>query len=130
MYDNKTSKEYALLKLKNYMIHKYNVDQTNRKSKETVEKRKSNYDRMRLKKFTDAEKKAIDERPGVISNYWQQLKIENPDEFEKRYAESAKKGLNSMNASVHECEYCGIKTTIGNYKRWHGAKCKKAQIND
>ena len=30
-----------------------------------------------------------------------------------------------MNISQYECNYCGIKTTLGNYKRWHGNNCKQ-----
>lgn len=36
-----------------------------------------------------------------------------------------KTGLaNHLNQKNHMCEYCGFTTTIGNYKRWHGEKCK------
>lgn len=30
-----------------------------------------------------------------------------------------------LNESKHVCEHCQITTTIGNYVRWHGNKCKR-----
>ena len=33
--------------------------------------------------------------------------------------------FNKLNSEMHECEHCGLKTTKGNYKRWHGDNCKK-----
>jgi hypothetical protein len=30
-----------------------------------------------------------------------------------------------MNAKNYSCEYCGVTTNSGNYKRWHGRNCKQ-----
>ena len=37
--------------------------------------------------------------------------------------------MHMWNTELHQCEYCDIKTTKGNYSRWHGKKCKKKNIN-
>lgn len=29
-----------------------------------------------------------------------------------------------QNTKRYQCEYCSMKTTLGNYKRWHGDKCR------
>jgi len=36
--------------------------------------------------------------------------------------------LRSMEDGKTECEHCGFVTTKGNYKRWHGDKCKHKSI--
>lgn len=37
-----------------------------------------------------------------------------------------KKGLaDHLNKNQHECIHCGLKTTIGNIKRWHNYNCKR-----
>ena len=32
--------------------------------------------------------------------------------------------LRGMESTKTTCEYCGFRTTKGNYRRWHGSKCK------
>jgi hypothetical protein len=35
-----------------------------------------------------------------------------------------KGGFDHINKKTYMCEYCSFITTPGNYKRWHGTKCK------
>lgn len=35
-----------------------------------------------------------------------------------------KPAWDAINRIRKKCEYCGLETTIGNYKRWHGENCK------
>lgn len=46
-------------------------------------------------------------------------KLSNPDVL--------KTSVNKLNKSV-ECEHCQQTMNVGNYKRWHGEKCKERTI--
>lgn len=35
-----------------------------------------------------------------------------------------KPAWDAINIIKKKCEYCGIETTLGNYSRWHGNRCK------
>lgn len=62
------------------------------------------------KTFWSLEKSKIDQ-----SIKRKQFLNDNPQEL--------KKMVNKLNAN-QTCKYCGLKTNIGNIKRWHGSNCK------
>lgn len=49
-------------------------------------------------------------------------------ELQKKRLEQGTHNFCKLNTELHECEHCHIKTTIGNYKRWHGDKCKQRPV--
>ena len=34
----------------------------------------------------------------------------------------------NLNMPLHTCEHCNFSTTKGNYRRWHGGRCKLIAI--
>lgn len=49
--------------------------------------------------------------------------------FGKMQSEESKEKIRQsiLNMPLHVCEFCGLSTTKGNYKRWHGTNCKHKQ---
>jgi hypothetical protein len=77
--------------------------------------------RMKLKEFTDAEKDLyFNRRPDIVKKQWDRLS-------QTQRLERTSAGLDAMNSERYQCEHCGLTTTKGNYKRWHGDKCKRVQ---
>jgi len=72
--------------------------------------------RMAKKAFTAKELQVIQQRPEKTKQQWSNITT-----TEKMKRVSA--GLNNMNSPM-ECPHCGTKTNKGNFKRWHGNKCK------
>jgi hypothetical protein len=74
-------------------------------------------DRHAKKEFTPAELDLHqNRRPKIIEESWKT--VPRDERLNRTQA-----GRDSMNTKV-KCEHCGINTNKGNYKRWHGNKCK------
>lgn len=78
--------------------------------------RKKMSDRHTRKEFTEAELDQYAKRSDRVKEDWAHIDKESR-------LQRTQSGLHIMNAEIH-CEHCGISTNKGNYKRWHGNKCK------
>lgn len=79
--------------------------------------RKKMSERHSRREFTEEELATYAKRSDMVKEGWSNLP---PEERKAR----TKAGLDHMNSQVI-CPHCGIKTNKGNYKRWHGNKCKQ-----
>jgi hypothetical protein len=65
--------------------------------------------------------------------YWENAdNKQTQSEKRKNFLSNNPDHLKSMTLNLTskvECEFCGIYTNNGNYKRWHGLKCKKLKVN-
>ena len=62
------------------------------------------------------------------TNFWsnkevKEIQSKKRKEFLEKNPEALAKIIANLNKKI-PCEYCGIFTNAGNYKRWHGFKCK------
>jgi hypothetical protein len=78
--------------------------------------RKKLSERHARKEFTQAELEQYALRSDRVKEEWSHLDRDSR-------LQRTQSGLSVMNAAV-TCEHCGTTTNKGNYKRWHGSKCK------
>jgi len=71
-------------------------------------KRKMSESHKGLKPSKESIRKRVNKMKGRKLSLEHKLKIIEKKKLEQKYV----------------CEYCGLKTNKGNYKRWHGKKCK------